>query len=265
MACFGAEHRVGVIAYFAFMLRCFLFLFIGSVMPFFAAAQSLPSDCRQLIVVQTDSWHKITATLTCYQRADERSEWVQAAQPYWVAIGKNGMAWDGRQPFSPKDKTAPIKKEGDGRSPAGIFPLLYAYGYDRPQPSWEFTYMRVNEQTLCIDDPQSRYYNQIISRDSIAKADWKSHEDMQRKDELYRLGIVIGYNTQPVQPGSGSCIFIHLSAGTPQNPKGTAGCTAMLREEMLQLLSWLKATHKPMLVQMPVAEWGAVKNSLNIR
>jgi D-alanyl-D-alanine dipeptidase len=186
-------------------------------------------------------------------------------QPFRVALGKNGMAWDERQSFRPKDKAAPVKREGDGKSPAGIFPLLYAYGYDAPQQQWKFPYIQVNANTLCIDDPQSRYYNQIVSRDSIKQSDWQSYEDMRRKDDLYRLGIVVGYNIKPVQAGKGSCIFMHLSAGTPQNPKGTAGCTAMLHEEILQLLNWLKAANQPMLIQMPSAEWDAVRNALKIR
>lgn len=228
-------------------------------------AQQLPDNCLQLIVVQADSWSTVPATLQRYERANVRAPWRKVGQPFRVAIGKNGIAWDASQAFRPKDSAAPVKKEGDGKAPAGIFPLIYAYGYDAPLRQWKFPYVQVNEQTLCIDDPQSRYYNQIISRDSIVQADWKSYEDMRRKDELYRFGIVVGYNMQPVQAGKGSCIFMHLSAGTPQNPKGTAGCTSMLREEILQLLNWLNASNKPMLIQMPAAEWGAISRGLKIQ
>lgn len=228
------------------------------------AAQSLPDDCLQLITVTSQDWDKITAILTRYQRADARSAWQQEGPSYRVVTGRNGMAWDARQPFQPQDKKAPFKREGDGKSPAGIFPLLYAYGYDAPQRQWKFPYVQVNEQTLCIDDPKSRYYNQIINRDTVARPDWNSHEQMRRQDELYRFGIVVGYNMSPVEAGKGSCIFMHLSAGTPQKPRGTAGCTAMQRKEILQILDWLDASKKPVLLQMPVAEWRAIRRKLNL-
>jgi D-alanyl-D-alanine dipeptidase len=247
------------------MLRCFLFVCVFvCCLSLCAAAQSIPDNCKQLIVVQADSWNTVPATLQCYERTDSRSTWRKAGKSFRVVLGKNGIAWDESQSFRLGNKTAPMKKEGDGKAPAGIFPLLYAYGYDTPQQQWKFPYVQVNEQTLCIDDPQSRYYNQVVSRDSIAQADWKSYEDMRRKDELYRLGLIVGYNTQPVQAGKGSCIFMHISTSTPQNSKGTAGCTAMSYEEILQILNWLNEAHKPMLIQMPAAEWRLIKGRLKI-
>ncbi|WP_448520038.1 L,D-transpeptidase family protein [Rhodoflexus sp.] len=227
-------------------------------------AQQIPETCLQLVVVQADGWSAVPATLQRYERADSRSAWKKVGKPFQVVLGKNGMAWDSSQPFRPQDGSAPIKREGDGKAPAGLFPLLYAYGYDQAQSQWRFPYLQVNESTLCIDDPQSRYYNQVINRDSIAQPDWKSYEDMRRKDELYRLGIVVGYNTQPVHAGNGSCIFMHLSGGTPRQSKGTAGCTAMLRSEILQILDWLHQEKKPMLLQMPVAELKALQHRFRL-
>ncbi|MDW8206160.1 MAG: L,D-transpeptidase family protein [Cytophagales bacterium] len=240
-----------------------LMLLIACLLAVQLSAQTLPSNCRQLIVVRSKAWNEVTATLTIYERSHQHAAWKQIGMPYKVVVGKNGMAWDARQSFQPQDKQAPYKQEGDGKSPAGIFPLLYAYGYDSLKENWKFPYVKVNRQTLCIDDPHSRYYNQIINKDTVPHPDWKSHEEMRRTDELYRWGIVVGYNSQPVQAGSGSCIFIHLHSNTPQ-PRGTAGCTAMQGSEILQLLRWLDASQTPLLIQMPESEWQNVRRRLRI-
>jgi D-alanyl-D-alanine dipeptidase len=99
----------------------------------------------------------------------------------------------------------------------------------------------------CVDDAGSRFYNQVVDRQSVAP-DWTSSEHMLRPDELYRWGIVVDHNSNPVQPGAGSCIFLHIWRGPGQ---GTVGCTAMPRDQIESILAWLDPTRKPLLVQLP--------------
>jgi L,D-peptidoglycan transpeptidase YkuD (ErfK/YbiS/YcfS/YnhG family) len=78
--------------------------------------------------------------------------------------------------------------------------------------------------------------------------DWKSHEEMHRKDEDYKWGIFVQHNDHPVKKSMGSCIFLHIWEGADE---GTAGCTAMEEKNMLELLHWARAEKHPLLVQFP--------------
>jgi L,D-peptidoglycan transpeptidase YkuD (ErfK/YbiS/YcfS/YnhG family) len=59
---------------------------------------------------------------------------------------------------------------------------------------------------------------------------------MWREDDLYDALAVIGYNMEPVVPGVGSAIFLHIA--TP-NFAPTAWCIAVKREILLGLLPLL--------------------------
>ena len=86
------------------------------------------------------------------------------------------------------------------------------------------------------------------------KKDWSSAEDMRRQDDLYRLVVWVGHNDTPVVPGGGSCIFLHLRSGPDST---TSGCTAFEPEPMERLLRWLDPAARPVLVQLPDAEYRA--------
>ena len=128
----------------------------------------------------------------------------------------------------------PVKQEGDGRSPAGVFHLNSVFGY-KPADQMKklkMPYLHLTQMTECIDDPNSRYYNQIIFRNKIAETDqvdWKSSEKMREMGHCFELGVVVEYNHDPIQHGAGSCIFLHNWLNQHNT---TAGCTAMAPEEM---------------------------------
>jgi len=104
-----------------------------------------------------------------------------------------------------------------------------------------------------VDDVRSAHYNRLADEAKVKK-DWSSAEDMRRKDELYRLAVWVSHNDAPVVPGGGSCIFLHLRAG-PEST--TSGCTAFEPEPMERLLRWLDPVARPVLVQLPEAEYRA--------
>jgi len=64
------------------------------------------------------------------------------------------------------------------------------------------------------------------------------------------------YNSDPVSTGKESYIFLHIWRG-PDKP--TAGCTAMEESALRSLLSRLDAGRKPLLVQLPRAEYQRLK------
>lgn len=218
---------------------------------------SSSSSPRQVVVVKTDNWTAYQGTLQLYERSSPKDIWRPVGEAIPVVVGRNGLGWGiglhrASNPKEPREGD-PEKKEGDGRAPAGIFKLSSAFGYaPATQAAWiKLPYREATSSLRCVDDAKSRHYNRIIDT-SLIKPEWKSAEEMRRADDQYRLGIVIDHNANPAIPGRGSCIFIHIRKGTEA---GTAGCTAMSRENMERLLRWLDPTANPILIQLPTATY----------
>jgi D-alanyl-D-alanine dipeptidase len=214
------------------------------------------SSSRQLIVVTTEGWNAVDGELRRYERTKTGQAWKPVGEMIPVVVGRNGMAWGeglhGAVPISGKD-SYPVKKEGDGRSPAGIYGLSSAFGY-APRGragNLKLPYTQAVKTLECVDDPQSTQYNKVIDRNSVNNPDWKSSEQMLRDDDLYRLGVIVDYNTNG-QAGCGSCIFLHIWEGPG---KGTAGCTAMAADRMEEVLRWLDAEKRPAIAQLPRIEF----------
>ena len=165
-------------------------------------------------------------------------------------LGRGGMAW-GIGLHGTADSGAPVKREGDGRAPAGVFPLIEAFGFASREHAGlrDFPYRQLREAAEGVDDPGSRHYNRIVDVRSADKRDWKRSE--RRLVEPSRLGAVIGHNWVQV-PGAGSCIFLHVWEGADVP---TSGCTAMAEGQMLRVLRWIDRSKNPMLVQLPAAEY----------
>ena len=61
-----------------------------------------------------------------------------------------------------------------------------------------------------------------------------STERLWRDDDLYDLVVVLGFNDDPVLPGRGSAIFLHVAR---DGYAPTEGCVALSRSDLEQLLS----------------------------
>jgi L,D-peptidoglycan transpeptidase YkuD (ErfK/YbiS/YcfS/YnhG family) len=205
----------------------------------------------QLILVIIPHWNAVSGKLYRWERASYSDPWQEVGDPISITVGKNGMAWGlGLH----EEVLDPLKKkEGDARAPAGIFALGTVFG-DSQHSSYAINmpYLVVEEDLEAIDDPESRFYNQILRRSSVSAADWKSSEKMKEVGFLYALGIVVKHNENPPVPFAGSCIFIHIGS---EPIEGTAGCTAMAEEDLIKLVSWLDEKKKPLLVQLPLEQY----------
>ena len=213
-----------------------------------SAAVDKISASQQLVIATTASWTGVKARLYCFERS--AAGWIRQLRPFDAVVGKEGLAWDGE--LAGIAGGGPAKREGDGKAPAGVFPLLHAMGHAaKPPDSVAFPYERILPDMHCVDDAGSAYYNRIVSESMLGER-WKSSEQLSRMKEEYRWLIVVDYNRRDPKPGAGSCIFIHLWQSREQ---GTAGCTAMEEEDLLALLRWLQEEKKPLLVQLPRAEY----------
>jgi D-alanyl-D-alanine dipeptidase len=211
---------------------------------------------QQMIVVTTPDWNTVEGHLQRYERAQPEASWKPVGEPIAIVVGKKGMGWgagiiatDSPTLRSPDD---PVKKEGDGKSPAGVFEFGTAFGYAANKPAaWKLPYVVLTPSIECVDDASSHSYNQIVDRSTVTP-DWHSSEHMSQAGIAYRWGAVIGHNIDPTLPGVGSCVFMHIWSGPHA---GTAGCTAMPQDQLEPILAWLDPAKNPILVQAPIAPY----------
>jgi len=225
-----------------------------------AAGKNPLAASTQLIVVATSNWGAVQGQLQRFERTTAHQRWRPIGEPIPIVVGKNGLAWGIGLPAANRPDlrlaSDPVKHEGDGKSPAGIFDLGTVFGYSaQPLPELKFPYLALTESIECVDDVNSKFYNRIVDRSAVAP-DWNSSEHMRDIGESYRWGIVVdfngtvaGRNQNPPQPGGGSCVFLHIWHDQNQ---GTAGCTAMTPSNLEALLTWLDPAQKPLLLQLPM-------------
>jgi len=161
-------------------------------------------------------------------------------------IGRAGLGWGLGLHETPKYAKY-IKREGDGRSPAGVFELKNGFGYGNL--NIRYPYQVYTRDYHCVDDSNSIWYNKIIDSKKV-KRDYNSFEYMRLLNSIeYKYGIVVNHNPYAKKFG-GSCIFIHIK----KDNSGTSGCTAMDEEEILDILKWLREDRNPLLIQLPKEE-----------
>lgn len=240
------------IGFFTFLLFQF------SALSIFAQVKTVPSptpkipfsESLQAVVVTTKDWTATSGTAQVFERKNKNSKWKKTEESFAVVIGKNGMAWGagGLNNLPSDTQMILLKKEGDGKSPAGIFPLTSAFGTSEKADFIKFPYTRIEEWTECVDDVKSSHYNKIVNRMQVGDFNWESSEKMSEIGAEYDLGIVVGYNSNPIIKGNGSCIFLHIWKNETEI---TLGCTAMARENIEKLLKNLEPSKNPVLIQLP--------------
>ncbi|RUM68089.1 MAG: hypothetical protein DSZ07_07490 [Sulfurovum sp.] len=206
---------------------------------------TIPNTTSQLIKVTTKDWNTKDGELQRYEK-NKKGEWIKIGKTIDIVLGRNGLGWGLGLHKIPKNAKY-IKKEGDGKSPAGLFSLGNGFGYQEFKIN--FPYAKYTRTDLCVDDSKSEFYNTIINSKKVKK-DYKSFEHMKLKNNLYKYGITVQHNPENI-PKAGSCIFIHIKSKTG---RGTAGCTAMKESEITKILKWLDVKKNPLLLQLPKEE-----------
>ena len=225
----------------------------GAAGPLFAASP-VPRESGQMLLALAPGWEDRAATVQRYERDTPETPWRVVGKPVAASLGRGGLAW-GRGHHG-ADLEGPRKKEGDGRSPAGVFSLGEATGYAASAPpGTRLPYREATSSLRCVDDPRSAHYNRLVDEARVTK-DWSSAEDMRRPDDLYRLVVWVGYNDDPPVAGAGSCIFLHFRDAPTAV---TAGCTAFDHGVLEELLAWLDPAARPVLVQLPRAVYERVQ------
>ena len=142
------------------------------------------------------------------------------------------------------------KREGDGKSPSGVFPLGTAFGYD-PSVETKMPYRQATNDDFWVDDVNSEDYNQWVKGEPKA-ASW---ERMKRDDDQYKYGVVIEYNMHPIVKEKGSAIFLHVW----KPGESTLGCVSTSEEMILSILGWLDPVKKPLIIMGTESEIRAMR------
>ncbi len=127
-------------------------------------------------------------------------------------------------------------KEGDGLTPVGRYPLREVfYRADRiAKPDTKLPSQALKHNDGWCDDPHSFDYNKKINLPNDL-----SHEQLWREDPLYDLIVVVGYNDDPIIPGKGSAIFLHVAK---PGFLPTEGCIAFAIEDLQSILKECSTT-----------------------
>lgn len=130
-------------------------------------------------------------------------------------LGRSGRTWR--------------KREGDGATPRGIWPLrrMLVKPGRSPVPGAALPRSSVRREDGWCDDPSDRNYNKPVKLPYRA-----THEALWRDDQLYDVLVILGYNDRPRIRGKGSAVFFHLRQGLGE----TAGCVAISLRDMRKIL-----------------------------
>ncbi len=161
-------------------------------------------------------------------------EWITVKEIKPVYIGKEGVTNN--------------KHEGDMKTPLGTFKLGPAFGFENINKNYPF--IKITENSYFVDDPESDFYNKwvevngnlnseysyILNSDEIT---WNSAEKLSDYPNNYEFGMIIEYN-MPAIPNNGSAVFLHV-----KGKDYTAGCIAVNREDMMDILNWVDKNKDP--------------------
>ena len=165
-------------------------------------------------------------------RADGTLSW--RGRRYRAALGRSGIRAD--------------KREGDGATPAGRFPLRRVwYRADRlPRPATGLATRALRPADGWCSTPDHDDYNRPVSLPHDGEVD-----PLWLEAGLCDVVVEVGYNDDPPVPGLGSAIFVHVAGGGP-----TAGCVALGRDDLLDVLRGV-AGHAHLCVHAPTASGAA--------
>ncbi|MCR5346811.1 MAG: L,D-transpeptidase family protein [Fretibacterium sp.] len=172
-------------------------------------------DAEQIVIVSGTKGSN--ADFSMHEK-DEDGQWHQvlSAQAY---IGKKGWG---------------KKREGDGKTPVGVFRFTMAFGI-KADPGCPMGYTQVDDTHYWNGDSNSPRYNQFVSTRDGDKFSRKSSEHIVDYTLAYPYVLNISYNEEGT-PNRGSAIFLHCYTRNHY----TAGCVAIPEKVMIEVLKRVK-------------------------
>lgn len=202
-------------------------------------------DARQVIVVEAPKWSATEGTLTAYERSGD--SWSVVQPTVRAQLGYGGLV------------RGDERRQGTGTVPTGVFDILSGFGR-KPDPGTELDYVQVDRNDAWTYNPKvPSTYNVFQTADRS----WKSYGGYV--EELWNMGMqydyvaILDYNlpagpistdargirrsSNPPNTSRGGGIFLHVDNGNK-----TAGCIAVKRSVMRDLMEWLDPNEDPVIV-----------------
>ncbi|MGI8679510.1 MAG: L,D-transpeptidase family protein [Jatrophihabitans sp.] len=196
-----------------------------------ASAQRLPlnlatGSAKQVLTVTASSGGSTTATLQRWTKVS--GGWRKVAGAVEAHLGAAGVGH---------------ASERSSTTPAGSFTLTQAFGRDA-DPGAALPYTQTTPADWWISEPGRLYNTRQRCSSGCPFTRGDPNEHLYYETPFYDYAVVIDYNTTNasggVRPGQGSAFFLHVTDGNP-----TAGCVAVPRDDLVQILEWLKPEQQP--------------------
>ncbi|MEO9221949.1 MAG: L,D-transpeptidase family protein [Mycobacteriaceae bacterium] len=179
---------------------------------------SYNGGAAELITVIAPSASSTTGTLTAWTRS--AAGWRNAFGPVAANLGADGVG---------------TASEAASRTPAGVYSLTQSFGR-QANPGAALPYFQTTTADWWDENPSSPSYNTHVHRQNSPGG---SSENLYTSGAVYDYVVNIDSNSARV-PGAGSAIFLHVSNGAP-----TAGCVAIPRATLVNILRWLTPAAHP--------------------
>ena len=120
----------------------------------------------------------------------EDGSWKIALESY-NGYGKNGFTGN--------------KREGDGKTPVGAYPILYAFGLEE-NPGTSLEYKKITPNSYLSGERDATYNTWVESETAL------SNSEHLKDYAEYKYSLHIGHNSDPAEYGKGSAIFLHVKS-----------------------------------------------------
>jgi L,D-peptidoglycan transpeptidase YkuD (ErfK/YbiS/YcfS/YnhG family) len=193
--------------------------------PNLANALATQPTGSQLITVEATTTRTTSATLRRWRRVGDC--WAAVGRPYPARVGRSGLRRN--------------RREGDGTTPIGTFPIGRTMFGVEANPGVRFRYKRLRCGDWWVEDAASPAYNTFQRVGCNRRPPFRTFTpDMSKSPTAYAFLAVVEFNMHPVMPGRGSGIFLHAQTG-----RATNGCISLRRADLLRVLRWLSPAAAP--------------------
>jgi L,D-peptidoglycan transpeptidase YkuD (ErfK/YbiS/YcfS/YnhG family) len=217
-----------------------------------AATSVFPvAGCRQLVVVTAKDFSASSGLLRRFARQGPDAPWQEVGGAVPCRLGRNGLGVGrGLVDFS----DGPVKKQGDGRTPAGLFRLPEAFGYADEAAARaagvRLPYAALTDRSACVTAPDSPLFGRIAGPEAREAGGAVRQERMVRDDRANVWGLVVGHNREQPDPGAGACVFVNVRPASGPATGGSVGCP---EDVAAGLAAWLDPAGAPVLAVLPEA------------
>lgn len=240
-------------------MRTLLMLLVLLMVAVCTGTAAVPRHCAQAIIGIADNWNSSQVTLSLVEK-NAKGQWVRVLGPYRGRLGRDGLVWGLGLHKNPRNATT--KREGDWRSPAGIFTIggLWVTNKKEVRRNSRIPYVQVGPADLWVSDPAYPHlYNRHVRLDHPAHTPWERKEQMRQNDYAHSIKLLIGHNTASPKVGAGSSIFFHIwrrDGGAP-----TAGCTALDEQNLRNIIARLRPDRTPVYILLPREEYAHYRSA----